>query len=201
MIGEFVAQGETEPIWLAVVTNDIETGQLRLFAEILGEIGCWEIRSGANHDAAITLVEPLGLRPDASRLRFAAFHSPSEHLHRVGELFLGLLHLLVHLVSGRGATQMSQASTADQAMRRIVMIHRRQHPAGFQKLTIRRTGIAALRVNLRCQAVTVTNCSECQLAGTAHATQHLDTFGAHHAYLTLALFVLELNQPHEASSS
>ncbi|MCY1301269.1 hypothetical protein D9M70_508710 [compost metagenome] len=103
MVGELVAQRIAEAVRTAVVADQVETDQLRLFAGILGERRQREVRSGSHDDAAVALVEPLRLRARLARRRLAAFQAPLEHAHGVGERSLVLLVLLVHPVAGRGA--------------------------------------------------------------------------------------------------
>src|SRR5476649_1192965 len=100
---------------MSVVADYIETSQFWLLAEVLGEIRHRKIFTRAYHNTAVTLVEPLGLGPFLTRWRTSASDAPLEHLHGIGEVTFVLLsfEMLMHLVSGRGAVQMCQASASD----------------------------------------------------------------------------------------
>ncbi|VXB96765.1 hypothetical protein PSEUDO8O_20332 [Pseudomonas sp. 8O] len=198
MVGELVAKGEADAIRLAIVANHIEAGQLGLLTEVLGEVGHREVLARANHDAAITFVEPLRLRAFAACGRATAGHAPLEHLHGVGELAFGLLRLdlLVHLVAGGGAAQVGQAGAGHQAVRRIGVIQRRQYTALLDQFGIDRARLDAQALDLGDQAMAVTDRLQRQLTGRGHTLYYADARLTDDADLTLALLVLKLNQPH-----
>ena len=79
----------------------------------------------------------------------------------------------MHAVARRGAAQVGQAGAADQAMGRVVMIQRRQHPSLLQQPGIVRAWLAASAQHLVVQAAARANRRQPQFARAAHAAQHL----------------------------
>ncbi|MNI66171.1 hypothetical protein D3C73_1217180 [compost metagenome] len=133
VIGELVAQRETDAVWQAVIANHIEARQLGFFTGILGKRRHREVRAGAHDDAAVTLVEPLRLRTHLPVCRLATLQAPFEDAHGVGHARFHRAIMLVHLVPRRSAAQVRQAGAADQAMGRVFVVQRRQDFALLQQ--------------------------------------------------------------------
>ncbi|MNC49699.1 hypothetical protein D3C75_988970 [compost metagenome] len=126
VVGELITQCITDTVRLAVVADHIQAGQFRLLTGVLGKRRHREVRTGTHDDAAVALVEPLRLRADLLRCRFAALQPPLEHAHGVGHAGFDFTVVLVHFVPRRGAAQMGQAGAADQAMGGVFVVQRRQ---------------------------------------------------------------------------
>ena len=61
MVRKFIAHGEAQPIRLAIMTDDIQTTDFRLFARILGKRRQRKRLAGTHDNAAVAFIEPLRL--------------------------------------------------------------------------------------------------------------------------------------------
>ena len=86
MIGELVADGKAQTVRITPLVDHVTADDLGFLAEVLGEVGRGERAAACDHVAAISLVEPLWLHAGLAGRGLAAFDSPLEHLHRIGEL-------------------------------------------------------------------------------------------------------------------
>nr|GFD19589.1 hypothetical protein [Tanacetum cinerariifolium] len=109
VVGELVAQCVAQAVRLAVVADDVETGQFGFFTRVFSKCRDREVRTRPHHNAAVAFVEPFRLRTDLTLRRFAAFDAPLEDLHGVGHARFDLTVVLVHLVPRRGAAQVREA--------------------------------------------------------------------------------------------
>ncbi len=165
MVGVFITNGEAQTIRLAVMTDHIQAAQLGLFPAIFGKGRQRKRMSGAHDNAAITLVEPLWLNTGLPRSRLAAFDAPFENTHGVGHRSF-VSGLLVHLVACRRTAQMGQPGAADQQVRRIRMVERRQDPQLLKQLRIVVRLANATLLDLVRQSRTRLDCRQRQLANT-----------------------------------
>ncbi|MDR6128080.1 hypothetical protein QE452_002744 [Sphingomonas sp. SORGH_AS438] len=127
MVGEFVRQAEAQPVRLPVRPDQVDAGQLRLLAAILGEAGHGQRLARPDQLRAVALVEPFRLLPDRARRRLAALDTRQKHAHRIG-LGRGRRRVAMHLVAPLGRAEMGQAGAGHDQMRRIVMVDRRDQP-------------------------------------------------------------------------
>ena len=89
VVGELVPHGHAEATRPALGVDEIDAGDLGLFAAVLG-VGRHEERLAVGaQDRARALVEPLGGDADAAGLGSAALQPPAEHPHAVGQLLVG----------------------------------------------------------------------------------------------------------------
>ena len=78
MVGELVADGESEAVRPAVVVDDVAADELGLLAVIFGEIGRGErLSRSATTLRAVALVEPLGLHARLAALRVCRLPRPT----------------------------------------------------------------------------------------------------------------------------
>src|SRR5208337_4416572 len=98
VIGEFVAERETDPHRRASSIDNVNSNDLRLLAGIESKGGACQISFWRRQDRTISLVEPFGLRARLPLSRLAALVAQPEHSHRVGEL-CGIGQILVHGVA------------------------------------------------------------------------------------------------------
>jgi hypothetical protein len=129
VVGELVADARNRAPGLAVLADQVQAGDFRLFAAVEREFrACRGLAAGA-HDRAVALVEPFRLHAGAALLRLAAFDAHAEHLHAVGQAFDVAADLLVHGVARVGAAQVGQAGAGDVAVGRIRVVDRGQQAA------------------------------------------------------------------------
>ncbi len=147
--------------------------------------------SGAHDNAAVTLVEPLGLNTGLPRRRLAAFNAPFEDSHGVGHRGF-VAGLLVHLVTRRRTAQVCQPGAADQQVRRIRMVERWQDPQLLKQLRIVVRLANATLLDLMRQSRTCLDRRQRQLANTLDTLDltHLVTVDQPYTALAIAQFKL-----------
>ena len=188
VIGELVAERVADPARPAVVVDHVEHRDLGLLAAVQREAGHGQRLPGRRHDAAVALVEPLGRDARPVPFRSAALQAEPEHLHRVAELVLGLLHRLMHGIARLGAAEMGQPGAGHQAVRRIGMVERGEHAALGQQIGQIEDLRAARGRDQIGQLAAFARRLLRQLVGGAHAGQrlHAPAVVAHHADPALA---------------
>ena len=90
VVGELVGEREADAERRAVVADDIDAGDLRLLAGILGEGRRHQRRARRHRHGAVALVEPFRLHADLALRRLAALQPHAEHLHGIGEVLLAV---------------------------------------------------------------------------------------------------------------
>jgi len=196
VVGELVAHRETEAIRFAVMTDDVEPGHFRFLAGILGKRRQRKGLARTHDDAAVALVEPFRLHTGLPCRRFAALHAPFEDAHGVGHLCF-VANLLVHLVPRRGATQMREAGTADQQVRRVRVIQRWQDAPVFEQLRIVMTDAQAVGLYLLLQSAAGLNRGQREIAYATGVLHFADQTVVDHTDSALAVDQFELNQMHK----
>ena len=83
MVGEFVAERETDPDRLTFGIDDVDAGDLRLLPAVERKGRAHQIALGRNEDGAVALVEPFGLSACGAPRWLAAFEPKLEHPHGV----------------------------------------------------------------------------------------------------------------------
>ncbi len=191
VIGVFITDGEAQAIRLAIMTDHIQAAQLGLFPAVFGKGRQRKRMSGTHDNAAVTLVEPLGLNTGLPRRRLAAFDAPFEDTHGVGHRGF-VAGLLVHLVACRCTAQMCQPGAADQQVRRIRMVERRQDPQLLKQLRIVVRLANATLLDLMRQSRPCLDSHQRQLANTFDTLDltHLITIDQPDPALTVAQFKL-----------
>ncbi len=126
MVGELVADGETEAKRRAIRADQVQPNQFRFLARVEREVGRIQRRTRMHDNRAVALVEPFRLHARLSGRGRAAFNTPLEHAHGISQRsLLGLLtQLLMHGIAGRCTAKMREAGSGDQAVRRIRMMQR-----------------------------------------------------------------------------
>ena len=137
MVGKLVAERETDPVRLAIVADDVQAGDLGLFATVERKRRHLERLFARAHDRAVALVKPFGRDARAAAFRLAAFNAHAKHFHAVRQRLHRAVDLLVHRVARVGAAQMGQTGAGDVAVRGIRMVERRQQAAVGGDLRIR----------------------------------------------------------------
>jgi hypothetical protein len=163
VVGELVADCITQAIRLAIVANDVEAAELGLFAGVFGERWQRERLTRPNDDAAVALVEPLRLYASLPRARFTALHAPFEDAHGVGHGRF-VTGVLMHFVPCRGAAQMGQARAADEHVRRVRVIQRRQDAQRGEQFGVVVADAQAQSVYLLLQICAGFDGGQCQIA-------------------------------------
>jgi hypothetical protein len=123
VIGELIALSDTDAKWSAIGRNDVDAGELGLFAAVFSVRGNLKRLEGAAENGAIAFVEPLRSNTDLAISRTASLQSPLEHAHGVGENFLllwfGFLIRKMHGLTLSGAPEVSEAGAGDEQTRRL----------------------------------------------------------------------------------
>jgi hypothetical protein len=155
----------------AVGADQVDAGDLGLLAAVEREARHGEGLAGGHHHRAVALVEPFRLHADLALLRLAALEPEAEHLEGIGELLRAGAELGVHLVARRGAAEVGQAGAGHPAMRRVVVVDRRQQPAGrSHRLVVDAGGAAPLLGHLG-QAAALADGERGELDDAAGAAQ------------------------------
>src|SRR5207248_3812250 len=136
VVGIFIAERKAEPERGSVRGNHIDAGNLGLLAAIEREVRQNEISAGWSNNRAVALIEPFRLNACRPRRGLAALEAEIEHLDRVCLIAGCGIGLLVHLVAGGGAAEMSKAGPGHQAMSATGMIDWAQNLAACEKLLI-----------------------------------------------------------------
>ena len=195
VIGELVTDGEPQAIRLAVVADDVQAGHLRFFTSIFGKRRQREGFAGTYDDAAVALVEPFRLNTGLPRRRLTALDAPFEDFHGVGHRGF-VTGLLVHLVAGRGAAQMRQTGAADQHVRRVRVIERRQNAQVFEQLRIVVAAAQAEGFDLLLQSAAGFDGGQGQITHAAGGLHFAHHSAFDHADAAFAVTQFELNQMH-----
>ncbi|VVM62575.1 hypothetical protein PS662_01383 [Pseudomonas fluorescens] len=198
MVGELVAHREPEAIGFAVVANNVEPAELGLFTGVFGKRWQRKRLAGTDDDAAITFIEPFRLHTGLPCRRFAALHAPFEDAHGVGHRCF-IAGLLVHLVPRRSAAQMGQAGAADQHVRRVRVIQRRQDAQCGEQFCVVVADAQAEGIHLLLKIDPGFNRPQRQIAHRASVLYFADQIVLDHANTALAVNQFELHQTHDFS--
>ena len=125
MIGELVAERETQPPRRPVRRDHVKPDDLGFLAAVEGVIGQRDLGPGRGENAPVALVEPFGLGAGRAALGLAALDAELEHFHRIGKRRFAF-ELAVHLVAAFGRAEVGEPGAAHQHVRRIGVIERDQ---------------------------------------------------------------------------
>ena len=115
MVGEFVANREADSSRRSVSINDVDAGDFRLLAAIVGKFGNdqWFAMTAQNRAAAF--IKPFGRNTRFALRRLAAFHATEVHAAAVRDRLRSGVHGIAILSAGL----MGESCTAHQASRRF----------------------------------------------------------------------------------
>src|ERR1051326_959870 len=116
MIGELVARGHADAPRRARRVDEIDAGDLGLFAAVFGVRRNLQRFAVRTQRRTAAFVKPFGSGPDGAGRRTSSFDSPAIHAHAVG----GRLARGVHRLAVLGARQVSESGAADEAVGGIV---------------------------------------------------------------------------------
>ena len=135
MVGQFIAQSESDPARPTVLGDDIQTDQFRFLTKVESESGSGKGMFRGDKTVSVSLVKPLGLYAFLAWLGLSPLEPQTKHPNGIGQFLCRCLSThLVHAVAGACASQMGQPSTRDITMGRFGVIHRWQYRTTGQKL-------------------------------------------------------------------
>ena len=149
MIGKFIAERKAQTHRPFVRINHIDARNFRFLPAIRRKAGAVQRGAGGNEDRAIAFVKPFGLLADGPGHGLATCLPFQKHAHRIRRSTCG--GGLVHLVASLGRTKVRQPRTADEQMRGVFMVDRREqgNTRQIERITAPCCGKAGERCTLR----------------------------------------------------